>query len=61
MPKKLDLTNQIFGIIKCISPAQSVSGKTYWNCECIKCGFKKVIQTSHLTQGKIKTSLAGVY
>jgi hypothetical protein len=59
MPKKLDLTNQIFGIIKCISPAQSVSGKTYWNCECIRCGFKKVIQTSHLTQGKIKTCSCG--
>lgn len=59
MPKKLDLTNQIFGLIKCVSPAESRSGKTYWNCQCINCGAKKIIQTSHLRNGDVKTCGCG--
>lgn len=59
--KKLDLTNQIFGLIRCVSPAESRSGKTYWNCECIKCGAKKVIQTSHLRSGAVKTCGCGCF
>ena len=59
MPKKLDLTNQVFGLIKCISPAESRKGKTYWNCQCIKCGTKKVIQTTHLRDGRTKTCGCG--
>lgn len=59
MPKKEDLTNQVFGLIKCISPAQSKSGKTYWNCKCIKCGAEKIIQTSHLKDGRTKTCGCG--
>lgn len=59
MPKKLDLTNQVFGLVKCISPAESRKGKTYWNCQCIKCGAKKVIQTTHLRNGTTKTCGCG--
>jgi len=43
MPKKLDLTGKIFGLVRCDSQAPSKSGKTYWNCSCIKCGMTKVI------------------
>ena len=59
MPKREDLTNKIFGLIKCISPAPSKSGKTYWNCECIKCGETKIIQTSHLKSGAIRSCGCG--
>ena len=59
MPKKLDLTGQIFGIIKCISPAESKGKKTYWNCQCTICGFEKIIQTTHLRNGSIKTCGCG--
>ena len=55
MPKKLDLTGKIFGLVRCDSQAPSKSGKTYWNCSCIKCGMTKVIQGSHLTSGATKT------
>lgn len=59
MPKKIDLTGKEFNLIRCISPAPSHSGKTYWNCECIKCGQKKIIQTSHIRNGSIKTCGCG--
>lgn len=59
MPKKIDLTGQEFNLIRCISPAESKNGKTYWNCECIKCGVKKIIQTSHIKDGSIKTCGCG--
>lgn len=55
MPKKENLTNQVFGLVRCISPAESIKGKTYWNCECIKCGFKKTIMSCHLKDGRTKT------
>lgn len=59
MPKKENLTNQIFGLVQCISPAESRSGKTYWNCKCIKCGAEKIIQTTHLKDGRTKTCGCG--
>lgn len=59
MPIREDLTNKIFGLVRCISPAQSKNKKTYWNCECIKCGTKKIIQTSHLKDGRTKTCGCG--
>lgn len=55
MPSKIDLVGKIFGLIKVDSPAPSRSGKTYWNCSCIKCGTTKVIQGNHLTTGATKT------
>lgn len=51
MPKALDLTNQIFGNLKALEKAPSKGKKTYWLCECLLCGNKKEIQTSHLTSG----------
>ena len=54
MPKALDLTNQRFGYLTAISKASSKSGKTYWLCKC-DCGNEKEIQTSHLTNGLIKS------
>ena len=59
MPKRQDLTNKIFGLVQCISPAPSQNGKTYWNCKCIKCGTENVIQTSHLKDGRTKTCGCG--
>lgn len=59
MPAKKDLTNKIFGLVRCVSPAPSKNKKTYWNCECIKCGANKKIQTTHLTGGLIKSCGCG--
>ena len=59
MPKKEDLTGKIFNLIEIVSPAPSKSGKTYWNCKCIKCGAEKIIQTSHIKNGAIKTCGCG--
>ena len=55
MPKALDITNKVFGNLKAISKAPSRAGKTYWLCECLLCGNKKEIQTSHLTSGASKS------
>ena len=59
MPKKIDLTNQVFNFIRCLSPAENKGNKTYWNCECIICGAKKTIQTAHIRNGSIKSCGCG--
>ena len=59
MPNKIDLVGKIFGLVRCDSPAPSRSGKTYWNCSCIKCGATKTIQGAHLTSGATKTCGCG--
>jgi len=59
MPRKIDLTGKIFGIIQVDSPAPSQSGKTYWNCHCTICNTKKVIQGCALKNGSIKTCGCG--
>lgn len=61
MPKRLDLTNKEFGLLRCLRPAPSRSGKTYWLCECIKCGQQKEIQTSHITNGSITSCGCNCY
>ena len=55
MPNKVDLTGKNFGTIYVDSPAQSYSGKTYWNCHCIICNKTKIIQGNHLKNGSIKS------
>ena len=55
MPKKLDLTNQIFDTVKVLCQSTSKNGKTYWECECTQCGTKKIIQGAHLTGGQIRS------
>ena len=55
MPKKENLLNQTFGIIKIIAPAPNRGNKTYWLCECIKCGKQKEIRTTHIKDGSIKS------
>lgn len=52
MPKALDLTNKVFGNLKCIQKAPTRNKKTYWECECLLCGTHKIIQTCHLTDGR---------
>lgn len=59
MPKKEDLSGKIFNLIKCVSPSESKNGKTYWNCECIICGQTKIIQTTHIKDGRSKTCGCG--
>ena len=59
MPKKIDLIGQVFGLVQVDSPAPSRSGKTYWNCSCIKCGATKIIQGLHLKNGLTKTCGCG--
>lgn len=54
MPKALDLTNQIFGKLTVIKKAPSRNKHTYWLCQC-DCGNFKEIQTTHLTNGSIKS------
>ena len=55
MPNALDITGQTFGYLTAISKAKSRSGKTYWLCQCNKCGKFKEIQTCHLKNGAIKS------
>ena len=55
MPARKDLTNQVFNTYKCIKPATSKNGKSYWLCECIYCGQQKEIQTNHILYANIKT------
>ena len=59
MGQKLDLTNKVFGVIRCISPAPNIGDRTAWNCECIKCGAKKVIKTINITSGRTKSCGCG--
>ena len=54
MPKALDLTNQKFGKLTAIKKEKSQAGKTYWLCEC-ECGQQKIVQTTHLRNGSIKS------
>ncbi len=54
MPKALDITGQRFGSLIALKKASSRNGKTYWLCQC-DCGQQKEIQTSHLTNGTIKS------
>lgn len=56
---RLDLTNEIYGLLRCIKPAETRNGKTYWLCECIKCGAQKEIQTTHIRSGAIKSCGCG--
>lgn len=59
MAKRLDLTGKEFNLIRCLSPAPSKNGKTYWNCQCIKCGQQKIIQTCNIISGSTKTCGCG--
>lgn len=52
MPKALDITGKTFGHLTAIKKMPSQSGKTYWEFQC-DCGNTKVIQTGHVTSGKI--------
>lgn len=54
MPKALDLTNQKFGRLTALKKAPTKNKKTYWLCSC-ECGNEKIVQTSHLTNGLIKS------
>lgn len=58
MPKRENLTNKEFGSLKCIEPAPSKNGKSYWLCEC-KCGKRKIVQTCHLKDGRTKSCGCG--
>lgn len=52
MPKKLDLTGQIFGRLTVLSRAPNIGKKTAWRCICL-CGTEKTVQTVHLTRGLV--------
>lgn len=53
-PKVLDLTGQKFGRLTVIQKSPNKKKKTYWLCKC-ECGKEKEVQTSHLTNGLIKS------
>lgn len=54
MPKALDLTNQKFGRLTALNREPNQNGKTYWRFKC-DCGNEKIIQTCHVTGGKVKS------
>lgn len=54
MITKLDLTNQSFGHLTAISPAEKIQGRTAWLCRCI-CGNECVVTTKALRSGKRTT------
>ena len=49
-----DLTGQRFGRLLVISRAESVSGRTVWNCKC-DCGNEKKVYATNLKRGKTKS------
>ena len=54
MPKKIDLTGQIFGRLTVIEPAQNKNNKTYWLCKC-ECGNTKIVSTSSLRSNRCQS------
>ena len=54
MITKLDLTNQSFGHLTAISPAEKIKGRTAWLCRCM-CGNECVVTTKDLRSGKRTT------
>ena len=54
MITKLDLTNQSFGYLTAISPAEKIKGRTAWLCRCT-CGNECVVTTKDLRSGKRTT------
>ena len=59
--KREDLTNQTIGTIHFGSPAPSKANKSYWNCSCIICSQKRVLQTYHVKHGHTKSCGCGHY
>lgn len=53
-PQYEDLTNQIFGYLKVLQYCgKDKSGKTQWNCECLRCGKTTVVRASDLKSQKV--------
>lgn len=59
MPKKLDITNHVYGRLTVIACASTKKHNSYyWNCRC-KCGVLCTIQLSALRSGA--TTSCGCY
>ena len=52
--KKLDLTNQQFGRLTVLRPADNIGCHTAWVCQC-ECGRKTVVVTRRLRSGNTKS------
>lgn len=50
MRKALDLTGQVFNRLTVIKPAEKISGRLAWLCEC-SCGNTKIATTKALRKG----------
>ena len=48
MPASINLLNEKFGNWLVINKAESINGKTYWECQCQICKKIQKIQTCHL-------------
>lgn len=50
-----DLTGQIFGELKVLNYAEMKNHKSFWNCECLRCGKHTVVRSDCLTTGNTKS------
>lgn len=50
--KKLDLTDQRFGKLTVLEPAENIGSRTAWRCRC-SCGRETVVRTLHLRNGHV--------
>ena len=54
MARTKDITNQRFHYLVCIRPAEPMGRSSRWWCKC-DCGNRKIIRTSSLLDGAIKS------
>lgn len=55
MSERLDLTGQIVGKWKVGQRVIGNNNKSYFECECLNCGTKRVVKGSALTTGASKS------
>lgn len=54
MSRKLELTDQVFGVLTVLGPAPSRTSKSMWRCQC-ECGTVRIVCGSSLQGGKTKS------
>ena len=54
MPRKMDLTGNVFGILTVLREVEDSRPGAHWFCQC-QCGGHKVVSTGDLKSGKVKS------
>ena len=54
MPKKLDLTGEVYGLLTVVEPARQIGKNKRWLCQC-ECGNTTVVSSSNLRKGQVKS------